>query len=684
MLELSKWDLDIETNDKDEYTSLVRAVRRTHQRFKLLFVSCSPSQGEKIRGDLMSDISAKKYELLDIKESIDNLYEAISDIPNLSELDVLFIRGLEYSIFEYEDKEFGDISKRSQSKVYGGSWAGVPPVLAKLNMQRELFRDRFPHICFVFLLPHFAVDYFIRRAPDFYDWKSGIYRFETDVEDLHLRITKIFNNTDHTKYSELANEDKLSKIREIRSCLDEVKYLGIKWELLSHLSLLYATLNQYLPDLDIVQRAFQLKPNCYEDWYNSGLILYELHRYSESAYSFERASQFNINDSKSWYNRGRALSRSGRYEESINSFDRVIQLIPGYYKAWHKRGNTLCKLGRYQEAIDSFNHAIQLKPDNDEAWYNRGNILYKLGRYEESIDSFNRVIEINPADSEALRWHRYIVHSLGRQQKEIKEVRSENSLQNKLDLPSNMLRKIDLSTEHQFIGSISVELLFSSPIHRHLDSIAKRATQNTLINNREESKSVRVFQAISDSFGHETKINHDNCKICFDSQVILNRFVRSYHDQALADFEQENYCDALTSWQKTFELLQSENLDNACNLIQEFLDKQLLFKFQQPAARKILPQLLTLYTTTQVIPELCLALIRNLKVLQSLSISDYTATEWLKMWQELGTLHPEVVIVLRMLEAGIKYKQNPTDDRVFLSLPQEMRPLLREALGLEP
>jgi hypothetical protein len=37
-----------------------------------------------------------------------------------------------------------------------------------------------------------------------------------------------------------------------------------------------------------------------------------------------------------------------------------------------------------------------------------------------------------------------------------------------------------------------------------------------------------------------------------------------------------------------------------------------------------------------------------------------------------------------MLEAGIKYKQNPKDDRVFLSLSQEMRPLLKEALGLEP
>jgi hypothetical protein len=53
------------------------------------------------------------------------------------------------------------------------------------------------------------------------------------------------------------------------------------------------------------------------------------------------------------------------------------------------------------------------------------------------------------------------------------------------------------------------------------------------------------------------------------------------------------------------------------------------------------------------------------------------------MWQELGQHHPELSLALRMLAAGIKYKQNPQDDRIFLSLPQEMRPLLREALGLE-
>jgi hypothetical protein len=46
MLQISKWDLDVETDDEEEYTSLARAIRRTYQRFKLLFVSCSPSQGD--------------------------------------------------------------------------------------------------------------------------------------------------------------------------------------------------------------------------------------------------------------------------------------------------------------------------------------------------------------------------------------------------------------------------------------------------------------------------------------------------------------------------------------------------------------------------------------------------------------------------------------------------------------
>jgi tetratricopeptide (TPR) repeat protein len=592
MLELSKWDLDVETNDGDEYTSLVRAVRRTHQRFKLLFVSCSPSQGEKISRDLMEDIPTKKYELLDIKESIDNLYEAISNIPNLSELDVLFIRGLEYSIFEYEDQEFGDISKRSQSKVYGGSWAGVPPVLAKLNMQRELFRDRFSHICFIFLLPHFAIDYFIRRAPDFYDWKSGIYRFTTDVGDLKTQLAEVFASSDYNKYACLTSKEKLAKIREIRSCLDEIKALGQRFKLLYQLGLVYLSCARYLPALDTFDRALVIEPYCHNVWYNRGVALSFLGKHKDAMHNYCKAIIIYPDDYKLWNNLGYTLSNLKFHQESIEIYKKAISIQPDDWILWSNIATAMSELGNHQEAVSIYDLAIKLNPsDYPTAWFNRGRILRGMGRYEEAMSSYDRAIQISPNFYEA--WHSkgLAFHKCGKYQEA-------------------------------------------------LDAYQKAIT------------------------------------------IKPDKYV-SWHDKGLVLFHLANYAEALAAWQEAFKIISKFKPSNTSDLIQEFLNEQLLPKFQQPAVRDILPQILTIYTTAQFLPELGVALTRNLKAIQSPTISDYTATEWLKMWQELGKPHPELALALRMLEAGIKYKQNPTDDRVFLSLPQEMRPLLREALGLE-
>jgi tetratricopeptide (TPR) repeat protein len=406
MLELSKWDLDVEANDGEEYTSLVRAVRRTHQRFKLLFVSCSPSQGEKIRGDLMADVPTKKYELMDIKESIDNLYEAINNIPNLAELDVLFIRGLEYSIFAYEDQEFGDISKRSQGEVYGGSWAGVPPVLAKLNMQRELFRDRFSHVCFVFLLPHFAVDYFIRRAPDFYDWKSGIYRFKTDKIDLQKQVTKILNFSDYQKYTRMTVKEKSVQITEIRAYLDETKEdLDLRYKLLNELGLVYAASDRYSAALDAFDHSLKINPNEDATWYNQGKALVELGRYEEAITSYDRSLKIKP-DEEAWYNRGLVLFELGRYRESITSYDRAIKIEPDATLIWYSRGKALFELGSYKQAIASYDRAIKIEPDVALAWYSRGKALFELGSYKQAIASYDRAIKIKPNDVALAHYHR--------------------------------------------------------------------------------------------------------------------------------------------------------------------------------------------------------------------------------------------------------------------------------------
>ena len=53
----------------------------------------------------------------------------------------------------------------------------VPHVLEYLNLQRERLWENFK-ISLVFLLPESAIEHVILQAPDFFDWRSGLFEFE--------------------------------------------------------------------------------------------------------------------------------------------------------------------------------------------------------------------------------------------------------------------------------------------------------------------------------------------------------------------------------------------------------------------------------------------------------------------------------------------------------------------------
>jgi tetratricopeptide (TPR) repeat protein len=329
-----------------------------------------------------------------------------------------------------------------------------------------------------------------------------------------------------------------------------------------------------------------------------------------------------------------------QWKDALEILKILLNLKPDQDQAWHMRGYALDELGRYEEAITSYDRSLELKPDKDQAWNNRGISLGNLDRYEESIASFDHSLKLEPDNDKA--WNNRGI-SLG-----------------------------NLGRYEEAISSYDCSL--------KLNPDKDQAWHNRGISLHNLG---RYEEAIS-SYDRSLRLNPDDDGSRNNRKIALNYLVENLHNEGLANFKQENYPNVLTLWQKTFNTIQKEQITNASDLIQEFLDEQLLPKFQQPAVRDILPQILAIYTTAQVLPELGVALTRNLKAIQSPTISDYTVIEWLNMWQELGKPHPELALALRMLEAGIKYKQNPTDDRIFLSLPQEMRPLLREALGLEP
>lgn len=160
-LELIDWNEDLATDPEEEYEDFIRALKRA-KGFGLLFIRCSHVQGKQLAARVNEDIPQKEIKVLQLEkleQTIDNLYNIIESYTNYEQINILFITGIEKSLESYIKPGYG-----GQGDYY--KLDTVPRILGYLNLQRERFRDNF-NTCFVFILPLFALKYFIRRAPDF-------------------------------------------------------------------------------------------------------------------------------------------------------------------------------------------------------------------------------------------------------------------------------------------------------------------------------------------------------------------------------------------------------------------------------------------------------------------------------------------------------------------------------------
>jgi hypothetical protein len=72
----------------------------------------------------------------------------------------------------------------------------------------------------VFLLPIFAVKYLVHRAPDFFDWRSGVAQFTDDANTLSREAQRIWREGDYLKYMSWTQAQRNQRVLEIQSLLD--------------------------------------------------------------------------------------------------------------------------------------------------------------------------------------------------------------------------------------------------------------------------------------------------------------------------------------------------------------------------------------------------------------------------------------------------------------------------------
>ncbi len=153
--------------------------------------------------------------------------------------------------------------------------------------------------------------------------------------------------------------------------------------------------------LNACDRAIAINPNDSITWYNRGVALDNLARYSEAIASYDQAIAVDSNYKDAWYNKGVILENLEKYPEAIASYERTIAIDPNYKDAWNNKCSSLIEMKSYQNAITSCVRAIDLDFNHVYAWYNRGLALRNLEFYDDAIKSYDQAIAIDPSYQDA-------------------------------------------------------------------------------------------------------------------------------------------------------------------------------------------------------------------------------------------------------------------------------------------
>jgi tetratricopeptide (TPR) repeat protein len=409
---LSKANDELVIAPEEKYQALLRSLRRTKD-FGILFIQCSPAEASRLITKVKKDIPQKKIEPLILKESVDNLYEIIERRSDRDELNILFIQGIEKSLEAYIKPGYG-----GQGDYY--KLDTVPPILNHLNQQRENFRDHFSNICFVFIVPLFALKYFIHRAPDFFDWRSGVFSFPMDsklVEEESLRVLSSRNFREDQKLDPQQRQQQLLEIEQLIE--EENQTPTFRSELLCEQGQIFHNDQEYEIAVASYDKALEIQPDQYRTWDFRGDTLRELKRYEEAIASYDKALEIQPDHSSAWSSRGHALIKLERYEEAIASYDKALEIQPNHYWDWILRGSVLIELERYEEAIASYDKALEIQPNHYSDWVFRGNVLIKLERYEGAVASYDKALEIQPDCSSAWSSRGYALVELERYEEAI-------------------------------------------------------------------------------------------------------------------------------------------------------------------------------------------------------------------------------------------------------------------------
>jgi tetratricopeptide (TPR) repeat protein len=144
--------------------------------------------------------------------------------------------------------------------------------------------------------------------------------------------------------------------------------------------------------------------NSAEVWYNKGVALGYLGKYTEAIGAYEKSIEINPQGEFAvfaWISKSVVLDYLGRYDEAIQACDKALQIGPqGELAAiaWGSRGFALYSQKNYAEAASAYHQALKLNSSNPTYWNIKGNALYAQDEYAEAVSAYDQALKLDSSD----------------------------------------------------------------------------------------------------------------------------------------------------------------------------------------------------------------------------------------------------------------------------------------------
>jgi len=392
-----------EPSAAEEYQALVRALRRK-KGFGLFFVQVSPEQGQEILRDLRQDLAQKHVVEVSLTRSDERLFEQLETVLERENVDIFWVDGLAQSLLGYEDML--RLAGWDEQDLMTYSWKDVPPILSHLNLGRERFELRFD-FPLVFVVPLFVVKYLLRRAGDFFDWKSGFFEFP---DDMHSFAKQVVQDGDYSNYIELDTVERQKKILQIKDCLDTSKIdPDQRAKLLREIGRLFYAGQYYEQALLSFNQAIEIKQDFLEAWNDRGHIMRKLGRYEEARKSYNRGSGIQL--AVHYNDLGNYCYGQKDYDGAIKAYQESIKLDPKFVKSYRSLGKIHRRRKDYHAAIEIYQKGINLSQNlNFSLIVVRGESYALAGCYNESLQDFDQLLMFDPR-TEWIYYFRSLVYT---------------------------------------------------------------------------------------------------------------------------------------------------------------------------------------------------------------------------------------------------------------------------------